>query len=257
MENLSAYVLTKNSEAHLRDILHRLSIIADEILIIDSGSTDNTKAIATSFDNVKFFFHEFRTFREQRTIAADACSYDMVLWVDSDEIPDFPFIHSVQSIQQSGFGHDAYRVARKWSVLGKFVHSLLPITSPDFPVRLYRKSKVAFADSTLVHETPSGYRSLGMIEGCLNHITFKSRTELHAKLELYTGIAAQDLVLKERRVYASKIVFSPLAAFVKWYLIKGGFKDGWTGVVLGIYAYQYTLKKYLKAKKLIKAASGA
>ena len=96
-----------------------------------------------------------------------------------------------------------------------------------------------------------------MIEGCLNHITFKSRTELYAKLEFYTGIAAQDLVLKERRVNASKIVFSPLAAFVKWYLIKGGFKDGWTGVILGIYAYQYTLKKYLKAKQLIKADSGA
>ena len=179
----------------------------------------------------------------------------MILFLDSDEIPDTDFVNSIIELKKEGFKHDAYKVNRIWNVLEKEIHSVYPITSPDFPIRMYKKSKVSFSDSSLVHETPAGYSSVGEINGSVKHITFKTNEEMNQKLELYTNIAAFDLIHKKRKVSTFKIIFSPIAAFLKWYFVKEEFKDGYVGLMLGIYAYKYTLKKYLKARNIIKSSS--
>lgn len=251
MERLSAYVLTKNSELHLASILSRLTSMADEVLVVDSGSTDDTQTIAEGFEGVQFVFHEFENFKAQRTFAAKVCQYDMILFVDSDEIPDDDFVHSIHQLKAAAFPLDAYKATRHWNVLGKNVHCLYPVVSPDRTIRLYRKSKVSFSKANLVHETLYGFDKFGMIGGCLHHITFPTRASLNEKLEFYTDLAAKDLLARDKKPTITKILFSPIGAFVKWYFIRGGYKDGFTGLLLGAYAYQYTLKKYLKAKRLV------
>ena len=201
MSQISTYILTKNSEKYLSKILDELEKISDEILIIDSGSTDNTESIVSRYKNAKFCFHEFRNFKDQRLYAEKACTHDMVLFLDSDEIPNSKFIQSIKKLKKNGFEHDAYRISRTWNVLGKDIGCIYPITSPDHPVRLYNRKTVSYKNSQLVHESLSGYHSLGKIKGDLKHFTFETKEELKRKVQFYTDIAAQDLILKRKGSY--------------------------------------------------------
>ncbi|MCG8477235.1 MAG: hypothetical protein MI784_17350 [Cytophagales bacterium] len=107
-----------------------------------------------------------------------------------------------------------------------------------------------------MHESLSGYHSLGKIKGDLKHFTFETKEELKRKVQFYTDIAAQDLILKRKKINLFKIIFSPIAAFIKWYFIKKGYKDGFTGLLLGKYAHDYTRLKYVKGKQLLKKPHG-
>ena len=247
MQKLSAYILCHNSEKYLYQILEKLQIVADEILVIDSGSSDKTKEIATDFEKVKFIFHPFSDFKSQRSFAAYCCKYDFVLFLDSDELLDDNFISCIQQLKESGFSADAYEAERHWNVLGKRVHVFYPIVSPDYPIRLYNKNIVNFDNSSLVHETPGGYKTKGRLPGKIAHITFENKAVLEKKLQLYTDIAAEDLIRKNKKLSPFKAYASAFSAFTKWYILKKGFLDAYTGIQLGCYAYRYSLLKYKKA----------
>jgi glycosyltransferase involved in cell wall biosynthesis len=251
MENLSAYVLTMNSQQYLKEILRHLVEVAEDVVVVDSGSTDKTEAIAKSFPSVRFVFNTFKNFKDQRTFAAKICHYDMVLFLDSDEIPLKGFKNAIENLKMQNFPADAYTIEREWNVLGKNIHCLYPVVSPDNPIRMYRKSQVSFDDSNLVHETPSGYKTVGEINSTIKHITFHTKKELFQKLDFYTGIAAQD-VIEKKKASIHKLLFSPFASLMKWYFFKGGYRDGFTGLILAWYAFAYTRQKYLKALKLQK-----
>ncbi len=249
MEKVSAYILTHNSEKYLSAILDKMGKVADEILIIDSGSTDSTKRIASRYDKVRIHFRKFTNFKEQRIFAEDSCSYNILFFLDSDELPDDVLIADIQKLKAGGFHHQAYSVSRKWNVLGKDIHSIYPIISPDYPIRIYNKNHSSFRNSSqLVHEAPLGHENKRKLNGNIQHITFETKGELEKKLEFYTDIAALDLIRKGKKISAIKLIVNPLAAFVKWYVFKDGFKDGRVGLVLGRYAYLYTRKKYEKAR---------
>jgi glycosyltransferase involved in cell wall biosynthesis len=250
MQKLSAYILTFNSEKYLYQIIEKLQLVADEILVIDSGSIDKTKEISTSFEKVKFICNPFSDFKTQRSFAADCCKYDYVIFLDSDELPDEDFILGLQELKVKGFGEDAYEAERHWNVLGKDVQVFYPIVSPDFPIRLYNKNVVNFDHSSLVHETPGGYKTKHKLSGKIQHITFENKAVLEQKLQFYTNIAAEDLILKNKKLSLFRAYASAISAFVKWYFIKKGFLDAYTGLILGIYAYRYSLLKYKKALRL-------
>lgn len=251
MTPLSTYILTKNSEKHLKKILEPISDVADEILVVDSGSNDKTKEIAESFSKVKFIFNAFENFKAQRIFAENNCKFDLILFLDSDEIPNQTLVESLKRLKESDdFTCDAYTISRKWNVLGKNVHSIYPIVSPDNPIRLYNRKKASFENSQLVHESITGYETIGHIDGELTHITFESMAEFRKKLDLYTDIASKDLIIKGKKINIFKRILSPIGAFIKWYFLKSGYKDGRIGLYTGQYAYRYTKLKYIKAKHI-------
>ena len=139
MAKLSLYILTKNSEKYLDTILRKVSPIIDEVLIIDSGSSDNTEKITKSF-NAKFIFHKFTDFKSQREFAVKECEYKNVMFLDDDEIPDEKLIESIKIEKELGFNFDAYRFKRDWNVLSKDIKVIYPIISPDYPIRIYNKN---------------------------------------------------------------------------------------------------------------------
>ena len=186
----------------------------------------------------------------QRLFAEKICTYEMVLFLDADEIPDNQFIKEIEKLKQNGFKNDAYKVTRLWNVLGKEVRCIYPITSPDHPIRMYNKKVGSFSHSQLVHEAPTGFSNVGEIKGLVNHFTFETLEELDRKLQLYTHIAAEDLILKKKKINFFTLILNPIIAFVKWYIFKQGFRDGKVGLILGKYAYNYTILKYKKAKNL-------
>jgi glycosyltransferase involved in cell wall biosynthesis len=250
MKGLSAYILTYNSQRYLNDILQMVSPICEDVVVLDSGSKDKTEDICTKYSNVNFFKKDFKDFKSQRNYATCLCKNDMVFYLDSDEIPDKDLIEAIIKEQYKGFLFDAYRIKRTWIVMNKRVHCIYPVTCPDYPIRLFNRNYSSFkASSHLVHETISGYRNHSELAGQVLHYTFNSKQEIFAKVEQYTCLAAQDLIDNKRNTNFWKLIFSPIAAFNKWYILKGNIKDGNIGLVLSYYAFLYTRKKYIKARK--------
>lgn len=252
VQQLSVYILTCNSPKYLSDILARCSLFADEIVIVDSGSTDNTLAIARSF-NCRIFHRPLDNFREQRQFAHNCCTNQWVLAIDSDEIPADELITELQQLKAEGFKYDAYKIQRRWNVLGKWVHGLIPVPSPDYPIRLLNKNKVVFDQrSTRSHETAHGYDTLGVIEAPLLHYTFETRAELENKLQLYSRLRAEDIIESGKSTGLLQLLLSPIGAWFKWYIVRGNWQDGYVGLTLAYFAMRYTYHKYRIARQLKK-----
>jgi len=238
-------MLVKNGEKYLELILSRIATVADEIILLDSGSQDQTRAIAEKW-SAQWHFRPFDDFRSQRSYALSLCRYQYVLFLDADEVPDDALLEHMRTLKQTGFSADAYCLRREWVVLGKRVHSIYPVNSPDFPVRLINKDKVSFSGSARVHEDYSGYASKVILPGKISHYTFNSQAEIRQKLNLYSTIAAEDMVENGKQFRFYKLIVNPLLAWGKWYFLKQGWRDGWAGVILANYACRYTFLKYRK-----------
>lgn len=251
MTPLSIYILTYNSERHLDKVLAAAKHAADDLLVVDSGSNDATLAIAAKH-GARIAHRTFDNFRAQRLFANSLCLHQTVMFFDSDEIASDALIDEITALKVSGFWHDAYAVRRDWVVRGKVVHALMPVACPDYPIRIYHRDKTYFTEHS-VHETPVGHESSGRIESPLVHHTFDSKSELMCKLDLYTDLAAPDLVDRGKwiGVLWIKKWISPIGAFGKWYIRKGNWRDGRVGLTLALYASIYTHRKYRKALLLV------
>lgn len=251
---LSTYILTKNNEQYIEEILTQLSKCADEIVVLDSGSTDATLDIVSRFPLTKVFHRPFDNFKDQRIFAASLCQYDSVFYVDSDEIPDETLVNTLNKMKTelTDLGTCGYGVTRYWFVMGRPVHSIYPIESPDHDIRLFDRRHVSFdTQSNIVHETLGGYTETRLLDGSLTHRTFHTRQELREKAEQYSGLAAQDMIRRKRKISRINTYLNPVAAFIKWYFFKLGFLDGRVGLLTGAYAYRYTKLKYRKAIQMI------
>ena len=245
---LSAYVLTMNSERLLRQVLEPLARVADELVIVDSGSTDATLDIARAFAT-RIETRPYTNFPEQRTFALSLCSHDYVLHIDSDEIMSEALVERIIDLKNKGFDHDAYCFKRDWIVLGRPVHAMYPVTSPDYPARLLRREVASYAGSDLIHDQPSGCESMRTFQESMLHITFPSRDELDRKLALYTSVVGKKLGRQPKSpmfLWLRGATAAPFA-FLKWYFRKGGWRDGAAGVTLAVYAARYTYGKYNEA----------
>jgi glycosyltransferase involved in cell wall biosynthesis len=249
MKLISAFILTYNSEKYLEKIILQLKKACDEILIVDSGSSDSTRSIAEN-NGCKFLHRDFDNFKNQRAFALEQCAHDLVFMIDSDEIPDDELLTALNKLKNSAVNADAYRLKRVWHALGKKVHAVYPVVSPDFPVRLFDRRKSNFNNSPLVHEEPSGYQTIDTLQGALHHYTFESRKEIALKLERYAPLSAEMLLRKNKNPFVLLQWMSAVAAFTKWYAAKGGWRDGITGIILAKYAFDYTFLKYEKAREV-------
>lgn len=250
MEPLSCYILTHNSERYLRRVLSAVCQVADELVLVDSGSTDGTSEIARDYP-LRFMTRPLDDFARQRTFALKSCSHRWVLTVDSDEVLDDELIASLLKLKSSDFrldgkAHDAYRIARRWFVMGREVHAFFPVASPDYPLRLFRKDRLSYPGTERVHEAPTCSDDVARLPGSLLHYSCVTEQELWTKLELYSTLHADDL--KSRRVKPSwlYVMATPPAAWLKWFIVKGGYKDGRVGWLLSKYAMKYTYLKYRK-----------
>jgi glycosyltransferase involved in cell wall biosynthesis len=253
---LSVYVLTYNCEKLLPQVLEPLGRLADDLLVVDSGSTDGTVDTAQSV-GARVLTRKFDEFRAQRQYALDNCRFDWVLSLDSDEIPNEAFVSSIvrakRSLLLESDGTVAFRVQRKWIVLGKEVHAFYPVRTPDYPERLFRKDVVNFktSKSTMIHEAPGGFTSFERLDGgCIMHYCGQTHEELNDRLERYTLLSAKEMKSRGKRYSLLKQIFSPLANWFKFYIRKGGYKDGMVGWHLGVYAFNYTRLKYVKLKRI-------
>lgn len=244
MTALSVCVLTYNSSRLIKSVLTPLLAITDDLVVLDSGSTDETLALCREL-GITPHYAAYETHGRQMNIALGYARHPWVLCVDSDEILDPMTLAWLTQFKAAPAPdpHTAYRLSRYWFVMGKPVRTLYPVSSPDFPVRLFHRGVVQFNDRP-VDDAAEGFARSRTIPGAVRHDTFYSLHEVFNKANSYT-----TRLVKYKPITPSlwRGMASAIGAFFKWYLFSGAWREGKIGVVTGSYAVIYSFLKYLKA----------
>lgn len=249
----SSYVLTDSASPHLELILRRLAQFSDEVLVVDSGNDDEVARIAQR-SGCAYHFRRFDDFVLQREFATGLCRGEYVFFCDSDEIPSPELVAALGRLKATGPGDDLYCVRRNWHAFGRPVRGIYPVTSPDYPTRLARRSSAVFEAGRRVHERYVNYERSTKIEEPLLHYTFSSNAELLTKLKRYSFLEAKSVRKRSNAAwYLGKRLFSPIGAFFQWYLRRKGVCDGSTGLKLSLYAAACKYHKYRFAAMLAAA----
>lgn len=249
---LSAYVLTFNSQKLIRRVVDSLIPVADEIIVVDSGSTDRTLDILRDLP-VRVIFRRFDDFVSQRTFAVESCSGSWILAVDSDEVLTEALQQKILSIRHEGLVQeqhpvDAYGIRREWYILGRKVRCFYPSRCPDQPIRLFRKSVVDYDERKIVHERAHGFRRSEGIHEELSHYSCDSIAEMYGKINKYTDLAARVYKSSGGSTSLLTLFVWPWLVALRWYAVLGGWRDGILGVVHFFYVRDSVYLKILKAR---------
>lgn len=248
---LSLAVITYNEEANIVRLLDAVKGIADEIIIVDSYSTDRTKQICLEqYPEARFFEKTFEGYGEQKNYALSLCSGEWVLFLDADEVPDEELKQSVKKIVSADSTEFSVYKAKFVNHLG--VHIIRfggwgNVTRE----RLFRKDAAAYSDDK-VHEFLVTDRKAGMMEGKLNHYTYKSIYHHVSKINKYSDMMAEKMFERGKKYQNFKIIMSPVFEFIKVYIFKLGFLDGFAGFYVAKTMSYYTFLKYMKLREKIR-----
>lgn len=239
---LSVVLITKNAGVSLRKCLDSCRW-ADEILLVDSGSSDDTQTIAMGY-GARFIHQDWLGFGPQKQFAVRQASHDWVLCLDADE-----WLSEKLSVEINDLlNHPqqmAYRFARCNRFMGRFLRH--GEGYPDLSLRLFHRAHARWSDDA-VHETVLTDGPVGRLQGDLMHESGEDVALYLAKQNRYTSLQAEMLYKRGKTVGVAKLVFSPLLRFVKFYLLRQGFRDGLPGFVhIAIGCFN----SYIKYAKLI------
>lgn len=245
MAKITVCLLTHNSMRTLPSCLPPAKSVADEIVVVDSGSTDGSQAFLAEA-GITSTSRAYISHSDQMNFAIEQASNDWVLCLDSDEYLDEETTQSIHNVKPTlNDPTVGYRIQRYWKVLGREVHAIYPVSSPDRPLRLFNRTRVRF-NGQPVDDKASGATKRVILSGRVIHDTFFSVHEVFAKLNGYTTRFVQHQKAPPR-FSLCRAFLAPPFAFVKWYLRKGAWRDGAVGIVTAVYASFYTFMKYFKA----------
>lgn len=244
MSKISAVLITLNEEKNLERCLKSLDWV-DEIIVVDSHSTDKTREIAPKYTD-KIWEVDWQGFGQTKELARQKVSYAWVFSIDADEEVAPKLKEEIlQAVQNNSYA--GYFIPRRSLFLGKWMeHSGW---YPDYVLRLFRKENGQF-DKALVHEQVQVKGEIGYLKNPLRHYTYPNLEHYFKKLNRYTTLSAQQLHQNGARAYPWDLFFRPPATFFKMYLLKSGFLDGWQGLVLAVLSGYQVLIKYLKLMSL-------
>jgi glycosyltransferase involved in cell wall biosynthesis len=248
MTRISACIITFNEERNLPRALVSLARVADEIVVVDSGSTDRTEAIAREH-GATFFSRAWSSYGEQKNFAAECATNEWILSLDADEELSSALQTSLLRWKKSPPKFAVYEVARKTWYLGAWIrHSGW---YPDFQRRLYNRDAGQF--SGIIHESLRFVGPPGRLEGDLLHYTVRSFAEHEAKVEKYTELAAQQMHWEGRRYWRFGMIFAAPWGLFQNFILRAGFMDGYRGALISYMAARSVRLKYAKLGKLIAA----
>jgi len=248
MNRLSVCIITLNEEENLPRALASLQEIADEIVVVDSGSTDRTPEIAREY-GACWFERAWSNYADQKNYAAECASNDWVFSMDADEELSSPLKTSLLAWKKHAPDHCVYEVSRKTFYLGAWIeHSGW---YPDFQRRLYRRDEAEFFGT--VHESLRHAGKIGRLSGDLLHYTVRSFEEHEANVERYTTLAAQQMFVAGKRNWKGAMWFAPAWSWFQNFVLRGGFMDGYRGAIISKMAARAVRLKYAKLGKLVRA----
>jgi glycosyltransferase involved in cell wall biosynthesis len=247
MNKVSAYVLTKNVEKYIKDCIESIKWV-DEIVVVDDYSTDNTVEIAKSF-GCKVMQNKLECFGKQRNFALEHCTYQWVVCLDADERLSQHLRKEIEYELKKSLNFDVYIAPRKSKFINKWImHSGW---YPDYrhPI-LFNKSKVKYKDQ-LVHEDVDYKGKKFYFKGDILHYPYDSIKSFIKKSDFYSDLRSKEMFQRGEKFKIINLIVNPSVMFVKMYVLKKGFLDGVTGLILALlYSSFYTLMKYVKLWEL-------
>ncbi len=252
MIKLSAIIITFNEEEHIEKCLSSLTEVADEIVVVDSFSSDQTKEICNRF-KVTFIEQRFLGYKEQKNFAISKASFDYILSLDGDEALSEELKQSILKTKENWI-HEGYYCNRLNNYCGQWIkHS---DWYPDKKLRLFKKDsgewKGINPHDTYVLKASS---KTGKLKGDLLHWIYKDYKEHNLKIEKFSTIAAKSYYELGIKSSIWKIIYRPTWAFFKAYFLRLGFLDGLNGFVICVQTYNFTFLKYIKLFELWKTKS--
>jgi glycosyltransferase involved in cell wall biosynthesis len=251
MERLSAVLITKNEARNVERCLRSLVPVVDEIVVVDGFSTDGTREICERL-GARVVQQAWLGFGPQKNLANGLAANEWILSVDADEALDPSLQLGIASAKAQGLS-GCYEISRLNSYYGKFLRH--GFEYPDRKVRLFPRSKVRWNES-LVHEGLVLDERLPVtrLPGHLLHFTYGAIEEHVAKANRYTSLAAKDAFERGRPPSLAKLLGGPLVTFLRSYVWKRGFLDGWHGLVVAKLHAQAAFLKHAKLWELHRAA---
>lgn len=243
--SLSVFVITLNEEQNIERCLKSVKW-ADEIVVVDSFSSDRTRELAKQYTE-RVFSREFKDYADQKNYGLSLAQGEWVLALDADEeVPD-ALKEEILSVIRHPAACDAYRIRRESFIFGrKFRYSG---TQNDQPTRLWRSGKARYRQP--IHEVVDVEGRVGRLSGRLLHYPYPHVSEYWEHLNRYTTLEAQFLKERGHRLSWIDFVLRPCALWLKLFVFQQGFRDGWEGFCFCSLSSFYVVIKYAKYGELL------
>lgn len=239
---ISACIITYNEADRIAACLRSVSF-CDEILLVDSQSTDGTQRIAASM-GARVLERAFGGYRTQKQFAVDSATHDWVLCVDADERVSGELRGEIEAVRAGGFGgFSGWSIPRITDYFGRFLRH--GNAYPDRLVRLFDRRRGGFCGEE-IHENTRVDGRVGRLRGHLEHYSYRSLTDHQDRMRRYAQMMARSLHARGKRCGLIKVLVNPQWRFLRGYVLRLGFLDGWRGLVFALVEANYVRRKYLQ-----------
>jgi glycosyltransferase involved in cell wall biosynthesis len=242
---LSVTVITKNEAADIGGALESVTW-ADELIVVDSGSTDETAAIARRYTD-RVIVRDWPGYVAQKNYAASIARHDWLFSLDADERVTPDLAREIQGLVATMPPHAAFRVPRVTWHLGRWIRTT--DWYPDYQTRLYDR-RTAEWTGRYVHESVSVRGTTGQLRGELQHYAYRDIADHLETIGRYTTYAAHQMYENGRRTNPLQIAGHPPLAFLRNYLARGGIRDGAPGLIISALNAYYVFLKFAKLWEL-------
>ena len=230
MNSISVVIITFNEERNIKRCLDSVVPIADEIIVVDSHSTDATEAICDRY-GVKFFTQDWLGYIDQKNLANDLATCDYILSIDADEALSEELTNSIQKIKNQDVGNKAFSMNRLMNYCGKWIRHCG--WYPDTKVRIFRRGQAEWTGKK-VHETLSLAQSTEIehLDGDLLHYSFYTVEEHRRQNEKFARLSAEEIVEAGKKTTLFKAYSHTAWRFIRDFIFNAGFMDGSTGLTI-------------------------
>ena len=242
MAKISACIISYNEEKKIEGCLKSLQGIVDEIIVVDSLSTDGTLEIAEKYTD-KIYHQKFLGHIEQKNLAITKASHDWILSLDCDEQLTDELKESILKVKNNLEQADAYKVARRTYYVYRWLNHCW---YPDFKVRLFNKNTAHWAGTNPHDHIELTGKNIMTLKGDLLHYSFDTISEHIQTLDSFTEIGANEIIRKNKKVSMLSPWTHGSWTFLKLYIFKRGFLDGYAGLVVAVLSGMHAFIKYNK-----------
>jgi glycosyltransferase involved in cell wall biosynthesis len=246
--NITAVIITFNEERNIARCIESLHGVADEIVVVDSGSTDQTISICESL-NVKPIRQDWLGYSAQKNFANGIATNNWILSIDADEALSDELKQSILQLKNAG-SMSVCSFNRCTNYCGTWIRH--GGWYPDTKVRIFDRNKVRWTGE--IHEQLIGFESSDVVhlKGDLLHYSYYSEEDHIRQTEKFTTLSAEDLFKKGKKAGWMKMYLSPISRFISGYIFRLGFLDGKAGFRIAVLSAGATRKKYTKLNQLYK-----
>jgi glycosyltransferase involved in cell wall biosynthesis len=246
MNLISAVLVTRNEAVNIDEALRSL-LWADEIVVVDCGSDDDTVDICRRYTH-RIFHRDWTGYADQKNFALEKASHDWIFSLDADERPSPDLINEILLLRTSGFQHAGYRIPRVAFFMGRWLRH--GDWYPDHQLRLFDRTRGRWQGGR-VHESFKLLNgSPGLLKGELQHFSYRSLSDYLKRLESYTSLAAADYHDRGKTANVTALAFNPAVTFIKAYFLKRGCLDGVPGFMAAVMGSVSVYFKYAKLYEL-------